>query len=235
MRHVRGDPAVAGADNCRAQSLSRSAVSRATDPPTVEAMPRITATRLTVADLARIAVFAALIAALAQASVHLFGNAVPVTGQTLGIMLAGLVLGAVRGGLAALAYVVLGAIGLPVFANATGGLVVISGPTGGFILAFPVAAFVIGLLVSRYLNGSVAFTACVVGGIALVYVVGVPWLAWRLGLGAEEAILTGAVAFLPGDLLKAGLATYVALGVHRAYPALRARRTTEPEPAGTNV
>ncbi|HEX6233264.1 MAG TPA: biotin transporter BioY [Jiangellaceae bacterium] len=201
-------------------------------------MPRITATRLTVVDLARIAVFAALIAALAQASVHLFGNAVPITGQTLGIMLAGLILGAVRGGLAALVYVALGAVGLPVFANATGGFGVISGPTGGFILAFPVAAFVIGLLARRQLTGSTAFTACVVGGIGLVYLVGVPWLAWRLGLGAEQALLTGAVAFLPGDLLKAGLATYIALGVHRAYPALRVQRpqrATEPEPASSSV
>jgi biotin transport system substrate-specific component len=189
-------------------------------------------TRLTVVDLARIAVFAALIAALAQASVHLFGNAVPVTGQTLGIMLAGLVLGAVRGGLAALVYVVLGAIGLPIFAGGTGGMGVISGPTGGFILAFPVAAFVIGLLVRRHMSGSVAFTASVLAGIGLIYLAGVPWLAWRLGISAEEAMLAGAVTFLPGDLIKAGLATYVALGVHRAYPALRAERAAQPEPAG---
>lgn len=192
-------------------------------------------TRLTVVDLARIAVFAALIAALAQASVHLFGNAVPVTGQTLGVMLAGLVLGAVRGGLAALVYVVLGAIGLPIFAGGTGGMGVISGPSGGFILAFPVAAFVIGLLVRRHMSGSVAFTASVLGGIGLIYLAGVPWLAWRLGMGAEEAMLAGAVAFLPGDVLKAGLATYVALGVHRAYPALRAERAAQPEPAGSTA
>jgi biotin transport system substrate-specific component len=187
--------------------------------------------RLTVADLARIAVFAALIAVLAQASVHLFGSAVPVTGQTLGVMLAGLILGAVRGGLAALVYVVLGAIGLPVFANATGGLAIISGPTGGFILAFPIGAFVIGLLVKRTLTGSTAFTACVVGGIGVVYLVGVPWLAWKAGMTAEEALVAGAVAFVPGDLLKAGLATYIALGVHRAYPALRARRPASGQPA----
>lgn len=198
-------------------------------------MARITLTRLTVVDLARIAVFAALIAALAQASVHLFGNAVPITGQTLGIMLAGLVLGAVRGGLAALVYVVLGAIGLPIFAAGTGGMGVISGPTGGFILAFAPAAFVIGLLVRRHMSGSAAFTASVLGGIGLIYLAGVPWLAWRLGLGAEEAILAGAVAFLPGDLLKAGLAAYVALGVHRAYPALRADRKTELQPAGSTA
>jgi biotin transport system substrate-specific component len=75
----------------------------------------------------------------------------------------------------------------------------------------------------------------VVGGIGLIYLVGVPWLAWRLGMGTEEAILTGAVAFLPGDLLKAGLATYIALGVHRAYPALRPDRTAEPQPAGSTA
>lgn len=177
---------------------------------------------LTIADLARIPVFAALTAVLAQASVHLFGNAVPITGQTLGVMLAGLILGPVRGALAMLVYVALGAAGLPIFANATAGAGVISGPTGGFILAFPLAAFVIGLLTGRVrtLSPSVAFSACVAGGIAVVYLIGVPWLAWRLGLTAEEAITTGAVAFVPGDLIKAALATYIAVGVYRAYPAL---------------
>jgi biotin transport system substrate-specific component len=177
---------------------------------------------LTVTDLARIPVFAALTAVLAQASVHLFGNAVPITGQTLGVMLAGLILGPIRGGLAIAVYVVLGAAGLPIFANATGGAGIISGPTGGFILAFPIAAFVIGLLTARVrqLTPAIAFTACVVGGIAVVYLIGVPWLAWKLGLTAEEAVVTGAIAFVPGDLIKAALATYVAVGVYRAYPAL---------------
>jgi biotin transport system substrate-specific component len=69
----------------------------------------------------------------------------------------------------------------------------------------------------------------------LIYLAGVPWLAWRLGMSAEEAMLAGAVAFLPGDLIKAGLATYVALGVHRAYPALRAERAAHPEPAGNTA
>lgn len=186
---------------------------------------------LSIADLARIPVFAALTAVLAQASIHLFGNAVPITGQTLGVMLAGLILGPVRGALAMLVYVALGTAGLPIFANATGGLGVITGPTGGFILAFPLAAFAIGLLTSRVrtLSPSVAFSACVAGGIAVVYLVGVPWLAWRLGLTAEEAVTTGAIAFVPGDLIKAALATYIAVGVYRAYPALaddRARKKT---------
>lgn len=187
--------------------------------------------RLTVADLARIPVFAALTAVLAQASIHLFGNAVPITGQTLGVMLAGLILGPVRGALAMLVYVALGAAGLPIFANATGGLGVITAHSGGFILAFPLAAFVIGLLTTRLrtLSPSVAFSACVAGGIAVVYLIGVPWLAWRLGLNAEEAITTGAVAFVPGDLIKAALATYIAVGVYHAYPALadeRAKKKT---------
>jgi len=177
---------------------------------------------LSVADLARIPVFAALTAVLAQASVHLFGNAVPITGQTLGVMLAGLILGPIPGGLAMVVYVALGAAGLPIFANATAGVGVISGPTGGFILAFPVAAFAIGLLTARArtLTPAIAFSACVTGGIALVYLIGVPWLAWRLELTAEEAIVAGAVAFVPGDLIKAALATYIAVGVYRAYPAL---------------
>lgn len=185
---------------------------------------------LTVADMARIPVFAALTAVLAQASIHLFGNAVPVTGQTLGVMLAGLILGPLRGALAMLVYLALGAAGLPIFANGAAGIGTFSLPSGGFLLSFPIAAFVIGLLTHRMrkLSPSVAFSACVVGGIGVVYLVGVPYMAWRLGLTAEEATAAGLV-YVPGDLLKAALATYIAVGVYRAYPALaddRAKKTT---------
>lgn len=179
--------------------------------------------RFTSADLARIAVFGALIAALAlPGQFYLFGGSVPVTLQTLGVMLAGLLLGAVRGALAVLVYLTIGAIGMPVFAGGASGLAPFAGPTGGYLVAFPIGALVIGLITQRArgFNRALGFTACVVGGIAAVYAVGVPWLAWRLGLGVEEALATGAIVFLPGDLLKAGLATFVAAGVYRAYPRL---------------
>lgn len=189
--------------------------------------------RLTTADLARIAVFGALIAALAlPGQFFLFGSSVPVTLQTLGVMLCGLLLGPVRGALAVLVYLAIGAMGAPVFAGGAAGLAPFAGVTGGYLIAFPIGAFVIGLIAAgaRQFTRALAFTACVVGGIGVVYAVGVPWLAWRAGLGLEEALGTGAFVFLPGDLLKAGLATIVAAGVYRAYPVIAESRR---EPATT--
>lgn len=192
---------------------------------------RLHATRgrrgLPVADLARIAVVAALMAALAvPGAVHVFGSPVPITLQTLGVMLAGLLLGALRGALAALVYLAIGAIGMPVFAGGAAGLGTFAGPTGGYLLAYPFAAFVIGLIAhrARTFDRALGFTACVVGGIAVVYAVGVPWLAWRGGLSLEEAIVSGGALFLLGDLIKAALATGVAAGVYRAYPKLAESR-----------
>jgi biotin transport system substrate-specific component len=179
---------------------------------------------LSAQDLARIAVFAALVAALGLPGTFvLFGGAVPVTAQTLGVMLAGAVLGARRGFLAVLTFCVLVLAGLPLLAGGRGGLGVLAGPSAGYFLAFPLAALVVGLLVQRRLPRTGVpwtFLACVVGGIGVVYAVGVPVLAWRADLDLRAAVLTGALVFLPGDLLKAAVAAAVASGVHRAYPAL---------------
>lgn len=183
--------------------------------------------QLPVADLARIAVVAALIAALAlPGTIYLFGSQVPITLQTFGVMLAGLLLGPVRGALAVLVYLAVGAVGLPVFAGGAAGLGVFAGPTGGYLVAFPLGAFVIGLIAHgpRRFGRALGFTACVVGGIGVVYAVGVPWLAWRGGLSFQEAFVTGGTVFLFGDLVKAFLATAVAVGTHRAYPRLSESR-----------
>ena len=183
---------------------------------------------LTARDLARIAVFAALIAVLGlPGTIVLFGGAVPVTAQTLGVMLAGAVLGARRGALAVLAFCVLVLAGLPLLAGGRGGLGVLAAPSAGYFLAFPLAALVVGLLVERRLprlSVPWAFLACVVGGIGVVYALGVPVLAWRADLEPAAALVSGALVFLPGDLLKAAVAATVAVGVHRAYPALAEQR-----------
>lgn len=213
-------------------------------------MSRLT---LTAPDLAKIAVFAAVICALAvPGAVHLFGSAVPITLQTLGVMLAGSLLGAWRGFLAVVTYLTVGAIGLPVFAGGSAGLGVFSGPTAGYLIGFPLGALAIGLMVAalhRFVTPAPStpsarefvtsykstwttiqthvawFVANAIGGIAVVYAVGVPVLAWRADLSMSDALHTGATIFLPLDLVKAGIATIVAIGVYRAYPPIAAYRT----------
>ncbi len=171
------------------------------------------------ADLARIAVFAALIVVLGTVIVPLAGG-VPVTGQTLGVMLAGTVLGARRAPWAVLLVLVLAAIGLPVLAGGRGGLGVFAGPSAGYLLGWIAGAAVIGLLArsgSGRLSGWRVALGCLVGGVGIVYLVGIPVQALVLGTPLAPTALS-ALAFLPGDLLKVALATALTLALARAYP-----------------
>lgn len=181
----------------------------------------------TATDLALVAVFAALVAGLTLVpSVYPFGPQVPLTLQTLGVMLCGACLGAVRGAAAVLTYLAVGFAGLPVFAGYLSGFGVLSRPSAGFLLAFPVGAFVTGWLVQRLARPSNALLvalAAVVGGIAVVYVGGVAGLMVNGRLGLGEALVAVA-PFLPGDLVKAVLTGVVAAAVHRAFPDLLPRR-----------
>lgn len=174
-------------------------------------------TRLTSTDLALIASFAGLIAVLGIVPPIVVGLPVPITLQTMGIMLAGLILGPRRGALAVLVFLALVAVGLPLLSGGRGGLGVFAGPSAGYLAGFVLGAYVTGWIRER-LDGKVPqvaafFTAAVVGGIGAVYLLGVPVLVWRTGANPLASLV-----FLPGDLIKAALATAVAVGVRRALP-----------------
>jgi biotin transport system substrate-specific component len=178
-------------------------------------------------DLALVAIFAAIVAALGLVpALYPFGLAVPITAQSLGVMLAGSVLGARRGGLAVLVLLVLVAAGLPLLAGGRGGLGVFFGPTVGYLVGWPVAAYVVGWLTER---GGAPYrlwwglVANLCGGIVVLYVLGIAGTALVADLPVVVAAL-GAVAFVPGDIVKAVLAAVVARGVHAAYPGLLVRR-----------
>ena len=182
--------------------------------PTTSATTR---SRSTSTDIALIAAFAALIAVLGIVPPIAIGLAVPITLQTMGIMLAGLVLGSRRGALAVLVFCILVLAGLPLLSGGRGGLGVLAGPSAGYFVGFVLGAFVTGWVMERLVGKvhviAAAFTAAVVGGIAAVYLLGIPVLVWR----TDSTALAG-LAFLPGDLIKAVLATMVAVGVRRALP-----------------
>jgi biotin transport system substrate-specific component len=192
--------------------------------------------RSTAGDLAQIAVFAALIAALGlPGALYLGGTAVPITFQTLGVMLAGAILGARKGFLAVLLFIALVAAGLPLLSGGRGGLVVFVGPSVGYLLGWLVGAAVIGWFTARLLpryNVLLAIGATTLGGIVAVYLVGVPAFAAITPAPIGIALL-GATAYLPGDILKVVVTVLVAKGVHRAWPGVIApqpwpwRRSTE--------
>lgn len=174
-------------------------------------------TRSTSTDIALIASFAALIAVLGIVPPIAVGLPVPITLQTMGIMLAGLILGSRRGALAVLVFLALVAVGLPLLSGGRGGLGVFAGPSAGYLAGFVLGAYVTGWVRER-LEGRVPqvaafFTAAVVGGIGAVYLLGVPVLVWRTGANPLASLV-----FLPGDLIKAALATAVAVGVRKALP-----------------
>jgi biotin transport system substrate-specific component len=177
--------------------------------------------RLPARDLALVAVLAALIAVLGlPGTFNPFGLAVPITAQTLGVMLAGLLLGARLGALAVLVFLALVAAGLPLLAGGRGGLAVFATPSAGYLLGWVAGAFVAGLLAGlrpERLRLVSLLVAAVVGGVAVVYAFGVPVLAWRAHLSLGKALATSWI-FLPGDLAKAGVAAVVAAAVERGYP-----------------
>ncbi|WP_049566795.1 biotin transporter BioY [Nonomuraea sp. SBT364] len=176
--------------------------------------------RLPIVDVARVAVFAALIAALGLVpGVSLFGP-VPITLQTLGVMLAGAILGSWRAALAVGVFLLLVAAGLPLLAGGRGGLGVFAGPSVGFLLGWLPGAALIGWIVER--GGRTPgigrlLVASLAGGLGVVYLVGIPLYSLVGGLTLGQAALF-TLGFVPGDVAKAVLTAFVARGTQRAYP-----------------
>jgi biotin transport system substrate-specific component len=170
-------------------------------------------------ELAAATAFAALTALGARAQVHLPFTPVPVTGQVFCVLLSGAVLGARLGFISQVQYLAAGAAGLPVFAYG-GGLL---GPTGGYLVGFPLAAAVVGVLSARAdARKSVLFASCLCG-VAVIYVFGAAWYAvWVASLGAVAAFpVVLAQAIYPFALLDAAKAALVAAsapGLARRLP-----------------
>lgn len=178
-------------------------------------------------DVVFIALFAAIIAALAVfPPITLPVVAVPITAQSLGVMLAGGVLGARRGGLAVALLLVLVAIGLPLLSGGRGGLGVFFGPTAGYLAGWVAAAFVIGYLTEKLwhrLNFFVAFLICICGGVVILYAIGIPWSAYVAKITIATAF-AGSLPFIPGDIIKALIAAAVMVTVKRSYPIITPRK-----------
>ncbi|HEY5516003.1 MAG TPA: biotin transporter BioY [Pengzhenrongella sp.] len=199
--------------------------------PGAAAVTAAAARTRTTTDVALVATFAAFIAVCAVLpSITVAGMAVPITLQTFGVLLAGVVLGARRGALAVLLYLAVGLAGLPVFAQGTGGLAVVTKPSFGYLIAFPLAAALAGYVASLArrvrpgLHPLVLFGAAMCGSLVFIHPIGIAVMGWRLGLAPGAAIQLGAT-FLPGDIIKNVLVAVVAAAVFRAFPdMLRARR-----------
>ena len=159
--------------------------------------------RSVLADVSLIVLGSLFVAAMAQLSIPL--QPVPVTGQTLAVLLVGMVLGSRRGALTLAAYLGAGLAGLPVFAEAKLGLATVLGPTGGYLVGFIAAAWLVGLLAERGFDRSLGKTLiAMVAGNIVIYIFGLAWLSTQVGF--DNSLAYGLYPFLVGDILKAALA-----------------------------
>lgn len=145
----------------------------------------------------------------AQVGVRLPWTAVPMTLQPLFVILAGAALGPRLGALAIASYVMIGAMGAPVFSNGMAGLPWLLGPTGGYLLAMPAAAYVVGTVAGRA-GGAARMLLGLTLGIATIYAGGVSWLLILSGGTLATALSLGVVPFLVGDVTKILLAFFAA-------------------------
>jgi biotin transport system substrate-specific component len=179
-------------------------------------------------DLVLSALFAAIIVALGILPPITLGFIpVPITAQSLGVMMAGVVLGARRGAIAVLIVLVLVAIGLPVLSGGRGGLAAFAGPTAGFLVGWLFAAFVTGYMSERLVKAEQSalvqtvgfFLAAMIGGIVVLYACGIAYLSLAAKIGFDQAFI-GSMAFIPGDIIKAFVAALVGRAVMAGYPLL---------------
>ena len=169
-----------------------------------------------------ISCFAAITAILGMIPPIPLASGVPITAQTLGVMLAGLLLGKKLGFLSLALFCILVMTGLPLLSGGRGGLAVLVSPTGGFFLGFPIAAYAIGWFREKiqWRYQTISLFACnVLGGIMILYLCGIPWLAWKLDKTLLEASIIVWI-YLPGDFIKAVVASLLTVQIQKALPNL---------------
>ena len=163
-------------------------------------------------DLTLVSLFAALTSVGAFISIPL--GPVPLTLQTLFVLISGYVLGAKKAALSQLVYIALGLVGLPIFSGFSGGIQTILKPSFGFLIGFVASAFVVGYI-SRNNRSFFGYLLAGALGTVVIYTIGIPYMAFILntvmdsGLSLERILQIGIIAFLPGDTVKLVIAAYL--------------------------
>ncbi|TDG95696.1 biotin transporter BioY [Cardinium endosymbiont of Culicoides punctatus] len=175
-------------------------------------------------DIAYVALFAAITAVLGiMPLIRIPVIPVPITAQSLGLMLAGSILGSKKGALAQILFLGLVALGFPLLSGGRGGIGSFLEPSSGFLLGWPIGAFVIGFLFEKKwssLTHSKAFIYMIIGGILVVYATGTLWLNLITHISLIKA-WSGSMLFIPGDLVKAFIGTTTAMVIKASYPIIK--------------
>lgn len=178
-----------------------------------------------VRDVVLVAGAALLTALCAQIALPLPFSPVPITGQTFAVLLTAAALGPVRGAAGQALYVLLGLMGLPFYTDGNSGIEYAFGATGGYLLGFVVAAWIVGAGARRRLDRSPAPALGLFAvGSLVIFAIGVPWLAVAAGLSLGQALALGFVPFIPGGIVKALLAAALLPAAWRLVGDPRGRR-----------
>ena len=177
-------------------------------------------------DIVQVALFAALTTTLGLfPPINIPAIAVPITLQSLGVMLAGSIIGGKRGALSQVLFLSLVAFGLPLLAGGRGGITCFLGASGGFLFSWPLSALITGWLFEKYWNNLNILLAalflsfgCILGS----YAIGIVWVSFLVKISILKAGL-GCLAFIPGDLIKVVLATSISLAIKRHYPLIHGK------------
>ena len=163
-----------------------------------------------------------LTALCAQIAIPIPGSPVPVTGQTFAVLLTAAAIGPVRGALAQVLYLALAVLGVPVLADQKSGVSVVTGATAGYLIGFVVAAAAVGWLARQgWSRKPLQVAISYLAGSAIIYVLGVSWLAYATGNTLSWAVTHGLTPFVVGDLVKALVAAGLLPLAWRAGAQLR--------------
>jgi biotin transport system substrate-specific component len=165
-------------------------------------------------NLVLIALFAAITAVIAPFTIPL--PYVPLTLSVFAIFLSGAILDKYSAFISQTVYILLGAVGLPIFSGFRGGLGVIAGPTGGYIIAYPIMAFVIALILEKIDKRYFTYALAMLFSLVICYLLGVGWLAFVLKIGFFKAFMIGAVPYIAFDTLKAFMCAGIAVPINKA-------------------
>lgn len=176
----------------------------------------IMGTNVKVRKMCYMALATAIICVLGPLSVNILVSPVPISLAIFGIYIASYALGARRGSIACILYVLIGLIGVPVFAAYTGGPQKLFGPTGGYIIGYIAVAFFTGLFIEKFENRPYMHFAGMAAGLLICYAVGTAWLAFSASMTFTAALSAGVLPFIPLDIVKMAMGALVGIPLRKA-------------------
>lgn len=170
--------------------------------------------KLTTKEIIVCGLFASITAVLSQISIPLPFTTIPLTMQVFAIMLSGILLGPKLGTISQIIYVLLGSIGIPVFAQMSGGMGIVLGPTGGFILSFPLIALIVGYFSKKYKSKPMVFIGMIIG-LIISYTIGTLQFCFVTDMTFMAGLMACVIPFVAVDILKIILAYIVGTSINK--------------------